>query len=262
MRAKKHLGQHFLTSKAYAQRIVEAGAVEKNDTVLEIGPGKGILTEELLKRAGKVVVVEKDADMIPILKEKYKSDEKNGNLVIFEGDVRDYSLNLQELGLENQYKLIANIPYYITGELLRMFLTHEHKPSCIVFLVQKEVAERIVARDRKESLLSLSVKVYGEPKIVAKVSKGNFSPPPKVDSAILLIENISDKHFHDKQQESRFFELLHAGFAHKRKLLVRNLETVTSPERIQKAFDQCGIQKTARSEDVPLEKWLCLLTNL
>ncbi len=260
MRAKKHLGQHFLTSRAYAGRIVDAGAVNETDTVLEIGPGKGILTEVLLEKAGKVVVVEKDADMLPILQEKFKTDEKNGRLKIIQGDIRDMSF--ETLSITGPYKLIANIPYYITGELLRLFLTHEHKPSTIVFLVQKEVAERIVAKDGKESLLSLSVKAYGTPKIIATVKAGNFSPPPKVDSAILLISTISNKQFQNKQEEERFFKLIHAGFAHKRKLLMRNLETIANRENIQNALKQCGIGENVRAEDMLFETWACLFNKL
>jgi 16S rRNA (adenine1518-N6/adenine1519-N6)-dimethyltransferase len=260
MRTKKHLGQHFLTSHQYATRIVDAGDVQVSDTVLEIGPGKGMLTEELLKRAERVIVVEKDADMLPILHEKFETDEKNGKLKIIRGDIRDISL--ETLGIIGSYKLIANIPYYITGELLRIFLTHAHKPSCIVFLVQKEVAERIVARDKKESLLSLSVKAYGTPKIIATVRAGNFSPPPKVDSAILLIENISNEQFQNTKQEQRFFELIHAGFAHKRKKLKKNLEAVATPERIEWAFTKCQIPENTRAEDVPFALWIRLSQTL
>lgn len=260
MKPKKHLGQHFLTSRTYAQRIVEAGEVQPGDVVLEIGPGKGMLTQELLAHGATVIAVEKDADMLPILHEQYKNDEKIGRLKIFNGDVRDFSL--ESLGITGQYKLIANIPYYITGELLRLFLTHTHKPSTIVFLVQKEVAQRIVAKNSKESLLSLSVKAYGLPKIIATVKAGNFSPPPKVDSAILLIEQIGNQHFQNKREEERFFELIHAGFAHKRKRLAKNLEAMSSPQAIEQAFARCGIEKDTRAEDVPFAVWLHLSQSL
>lgn len=261
-KTKKHLGQHFLTSHNYATRIAQAGDVQKGDVVLEIGPGKGMLTQELLQASGRVIAVEKDADMIPILREKFKTDEKNGVLKIIAGDVRDFSL--EELGVDTKkpYKLIANIPYYITGELLRLFLTHTQKPSTIVFLVQKEVAERIVARDKKESLLSLSVKAYGTPQIIAKVSKGNFLPPPKVDSAILCISNISNKQFQGVGEEQRFFEIIHAGFAHKRKKLKKNLETVAKTTQIEAAFTTCDLDENVRAEDVPLDKWKCITNTL
>lgn len=259
MRAKKQLGQHFLTSHSYAERIVDAGAVTEEDVVLEIGPGKGILTEKLLQRAKKVIVIEKDADMLPILHEKFESDEKNGRLIITHADIRDISL--EEL-VPEQYKVIANIPYYITGELIRMFLTQERRPVCIVFLVQKEVAERIVARDKKESLLSLSVKAYGEPKIIATVKAGSFSPPPKVDSAILAIEHISRERFENSLKEQRFFELIHAGFSHKRKLLKKNLEVILSQDQIQNSFEVCSVNSQARAEDIPLETWFCTLKTL
>ncbi len=257
MRAKKHLGQHFLASRMYASRIVEAGQVQPGDVVLEIGPGKGMLTAELLACGATVIAVEKDVDMLPILQEKFKTDEKSGKLKIICGDIRDISL--EALHITGPYKLIANIPYYITGELLRLFLTHEHKPTSIVFLVQKEVAQRIVAKDGKESLLSLSVKAYGTPQIIATVKAGNFSPAPKVDSAILLISDISERCFQNKQEEERFFTLIHAGFAHKRKRLAKNLEMVAPPAAIAQALLQCAMTENVRAEDVTLKKWTCLL---
>jgi 16S rRNA (adenine1518-N6/adenine1519-N6)-dimethyltransferase len=244
------LGQHFLTSAAIARAVAEAGHIAPGDTILEIGPGKGMLTRELLRSGARVIAVEKDPAMITILKDEFEREIKTGLLSAVEGDVRHIELSP---GFE-QYKVIANIPYYITGELLRMFLTSEHQPTTIVFLVQKEVAER-VARSKKESLLSLSVKAYGTPRYVKTVKAGSFNPPPSVDSAILAIENVSRDNFKNVSEE-RFFELIHAGFGQKRKTLIGNLKKAGLYKEGMSA--SWRIDPNIRAEDVPLETWLAL----
>jgi len=152
------------------------------------------------------------------------------------------------------YKVVGNIPYYITGALLKKFLSTEVQPSLLVFLIQKEVAERI-ARSKKESILSLAIKAYGIPRYIKTVPAGAFSPPPKVDSAILAVKNISRNNFRDAAHEQRFFDLLHAGFGKKRKLLASNLNPLLG-EHTAEALERTGVAKNARAEDVPLEKWL------
>jgi 16S rRNA (adenine1518-N6/adenine1519-N6)-dimethyltransferase len=148
------------------------------------------------------------------------------------------------------YKLIGNIPYYITGALFRRFLTLSHQPTSLVFLVQKEVAERI-ARSKKESILSLSIKAYGTPVYIKTVPAGAFSPPPQVDSAIIYIKSISRSNFASPQHEARFFELVKRGFAQKRKLLRNNL----GPEGAS-LLTKTGISLQVRAEDTSLEDWL------
>jgi 16S rRNA (adenine1518-N6/adenine1519-N6)-dimethyltransferase len=172
--------------------MCSAGEVNEKDIVIEIGPGKGALTEKLLERAGKVIAIEKDCELVKFLQEKFKKEIENGKLELIEGDILKLRITNYEL---RKYKLIANIPYNITGAIIKKFLTEENQPEKMVLLVQKEVAERIVARDGKESILSLSVKAYGEPKYIMKVSKRFFSPEPKVDSAIIAINNISRGRF-------------------------------------------------------------------
>ena len=184
MKAKKNLGQNFLTRDHYAIIMAEKAMVGQKDTVLEIGPGKGILTAILLKKAGHVIAVEKDPELVVFLKERFANEIKKQKLTLVSGDIFTYHLP------PITYKLIANIPYYITGEIIRHFLSNDKQPQSLTLMVQKEVAERIVARNKKESLLSLSVKAYGEPEIVARVSAGNFFPKPKVDSAIIHIAGI------------------------------------------------------------------------
>ena len=159
-------------------------------------------------------------------------------------------------GREGSYKIIANIPYYITGLFLRKFLEEtDNQPAKIVVMVQKEIAQRIVANDKKESLLSISVKAFGTPKIVMKVDKENFSPAPNVDSAILLISNISKKFFTDNQiSEKNFFDILHAGFAHKRKMLIGNLKAYSN-KNLGEILTACQIDLKTRAEDLPLNAW-------
>ena len=190
MRAKKSLGQHFLTSRVITNHIVQTADVQKTDTVLEVGPGKGILTTALLERSKKVLAVEKDKSLVAFLKEKFESEIKNKKLILVHGDILQYDLS--EFRIPNsEFKLVANIPYYITGEFLRKMLSCQMQPFLMTLLVQKEVAKRIVSTDKKESILSLSVKVYGEPKYIKTVPARYFKPKPKVDSAILSVENIS-----------------------------------------------------------------------
>lgn len=261
-RAKKSLGQNFLRSGSVLHSIVSAGDVKNKDTVLEIGPGKGALTEALLEAGGNVIAVEKDRLLIPYLSEKFEKEIKTGKLKLIEKDILEF--NPTDANLKSgEYKLIANIPYYITGAILEKFLEEKTRPSTIVFLVQKEVADRIVARDKKESILSISVKAFGIPKNVLKVSKKAFSPQPKVDSAVLKISDISHKYFDDwgiseDQAIKKFFDIVHAGFAHKRKLLARNLEKAVNKELISKAFSKLELPQSVRAEDLSPERWLSL----
>ncbi|MDO8572814.1 MAG: rRNA adenine dimethyltransferase family protein [bacterium] len=288
MRAKKSLGQNFLTSRGVARDIVAAAQIAPDDVVLEIGPGKGFLTEGLLQKAGKVIAVEKDVRMISYLKDKFAQEIRNGKLELVHGDI--LTLNPTNYKLKtNTYKLVANIPYYITGEILRTFLSGDLQPQRMVLMVQKEVADRIVARPRhsgardgkpfdpvrlgsfdktqdkspqaaqgKESILSMSVKAYGTPRYIQKVPARYFSPEPNVDSAVLLIENISKNNFAGEQDENAFFELMKRGFAHKRKMLWGNLKNFYEPKKLGEGFEKCDIASTVRAENLSLNQWFCL----
>jgi len=280
--AKKSLGQNFLKSQKALNKMLEVGEVGPTDIVLEVGPGKGILTEKLLRKARKVIAVEKDDRLIAFLQDKFATEITNGKLEIIHDDILDFEHNLSKphlnpppreglsetpslgrgrgrLEREKTYKIIANIPYYITGQFLRKFLENDNQPERIVVMVQKEIADRIVAQAGKESILSISVKAYGNPKKILKVTKENFSPAPKVDSAILLISNISKKLFtENKINEKRFFEILHAGFAHKRKILMGNLKNTFGADKINKIFTECQINEKARAENLTVEQWLAL----
>ncbi|MDO8561967.1 MAG: 16S rRNA (adenine(1518)-N(6)/adenine(1519)-N(6))-dimethyltransferase RsmA [bacterium] len=258
------LGQHFLKSPWAARALARAAGIGSDDTVLEIGPGRGALTRELLAVSQKVVAIEKDEALAALLNEKFSNEIQSGALTVIAGDVRDVDTGKpgkigRYIDLSGQYIVAANIPYYITGEIIRQFLTTARQPRAMALLVQKEVARRIVSN--KESLLSLSVKAYGNPKVVIKVPRGNFSPPPNVDSAVLLIENISRKFFSNLDEEL-FFKVLHAGFKSKRKFLLNNLADSFGKDEVTRAFAQCEINPKARAEDVPLIAWQCIAKQL
>ncbi len=277
--AKKSLGQNFLNSKAVARDIVRAAELSVGDTVLEIGPGKGFLTSELLASGAHVVAVEKDDRMIPLLQEKFAEKIALGQFVLIHGDIIELTREnrgptsggpevepLFSLALPAHYKLVANIPYYLTGQIIRTFLEAKNKPERMVLMVQKEVATRIVARDKKgrktssppkESILSIAVKVYGTPRLVKKVPARYFTPAPKVDSAILSIENISGKNFPDNASEKAFFEIVRTGFAHKRKVLAGNLKELFG-EKTLAVLKKAGVPENARAEDITLDQWLAI----
>lgn len=261
MQAKKSLGQNFLTSIPARIAIVEAGEISSSDSILEIGPGRGFLTKALLQTGAHVTALEKDRDLIPLLSEQFASEIKSGQLTLIKGDALDFNFENCKLKIEN-YKLIANIPYYITGAILERYLSHQNQPDRMVVLVQKEVAERVCARDGKESILSLSVKAYGDPKLVYRVSRGSFNPAPTVDSAVLQIKNISRKNFNNQYHEQLFFKALKGGFVHKRKYLLSNLQGEFPSADLRAIFSSLSLSEKVRAEDVPLPVWLALADHL
>ncbi len=280
MEAKKHkprksLGQNFLKSEIALRKLVEAGEVTKDDTILEIGPGKGAITRKLLRYAGRVIAVEKDPYLVSFLREKFSDEVASGQLILVENDILDFEISkafpevfewsgrgagprrtedLRKNSEKRAYKIIANIPYNITGAILKKFLTETHQPSLMVLLVQHEVAKRIVARDKKESILSISVKSYGKPSMIDKVPARYFSPSPKVDSAIIKIADISRDFFiKNEVDEEKFWEIVKKGFAHKRKKLSGNLKNAFSDEK--KINKELGDK---RAEDITLLDWIFL----
>lgn len=253
MKPKKGLGQNFLMHASTAERIVKAAALPHSSRVLEIGPGKGLLTRALLSAGHSVTAIETDKELMPFLKEAFASDKK---ITLVHGDFRTFDLS----SMKRPYHVVANIPYYITGEIIRLLLTARHKPASVTLLVQKEVAQRI-ARSKKESLLSLSVKAFGSPSLCFRVPRGSFVPAPKVDSAVLHISAITSP-FKTTKEEERFFEVLHAGFAHKRKFLARNLESVGSQDAIVRVFEEHDLSLATRAEDVPLTVWKSLAKKI
>ncbi|NCU28241.1 MAG: ribosomal RNA small subunit methyltransferase A [Candidatus Moranbacteria bacterium] len=256
---KKSLGQNFLKSEKALLKMCESGDLSDKDVVLEIGPGMGVLTEKLLERGASVISVEKDDRLIEILQEKFTEEIKNRRINLIHDDILDFSLpkNIKK------YKLIANIPYNITGAILKKFLEEEEQPTKMVLLVQKEVAERIIAKDGKESILSISIKAYGQPKYLMTVARGSFSPAPKVDSAIIEISDINKNNFTKRGTEKMFFEIVKAGFSHKRKMLIGNLSNIFGQtDTIKTIFNKLGINPTTRAEDLTLKDWLNIERNL
>jgi 16S rRNA (adenine1518-N6/adenine1519-N6)-dimethyltransferase len=259
---------------------VEAGEIKMDEVILEIGPGKGALTKKLLDTGCQLIAVEKDFNLFELLKEKFKKEIEEKKLILLNEDILEFDCVRQDL---TQYKIIANIPYNITGAILKKFLTEKNQPTLMVLMVQHEVAKRIMASDKKESLLSISVKAYGEPKMIMKVPARYFSPAPKVDSAVIAIKNISRKNFviipppplappptlgggknevqnkilNNQAFEEKFWEIVKAGFAHKRKKLSSNLKNVALCQSVSLTE-----LENKRAEDLTLTDWILLAKQL
>ena len=257
---KKSLGQNFLTSDVVPKWLTEAGEVTKNDTVLEIGPGTGALTKVLLQTGATVVALEADGRAVVILEELFAEQITSKQLTLIHTDAR--TLSVGDLGLtHHHFKVVANIPYYLSGFLLRTFLENTIQPSLLVFLMQKEVVERI-ARAPKSSILSLSVQAFGVPKYVKTVTRGHFNPKPNVDSAILRVSDITTSNFVSKMEQDLYFELLHLGFGQKRKQLLSNFAHRYNRSDLEQLFTRLRIKLDARAETLSLTTWLTLTENL
>ena len=249
------LGQHFLIHSWAARTLAHAVEPRPGEVIVEVGPGKGVLTRELLA-LGPVIAIEKDEALVAVLNDTFAQELASGKLTIVSGDIRN--VTPESLRVSN-YIVAANLPYYSIGEIIRQFLTAGIKPRAMALLIQKEVAQRITGS--KESILSLSVKAFGMPKIIAKVSKNHFSPSPSVDSAILAVNDISGAFF-DGIQEEQFFAVVRAGFASKRKFVANNLAVVFDKEKVVAAMAECGIPEKARAEDIQLRDWGSLTKTL
>lgn len=212
-----------------------------------------------MARGAKVIAIEADQRAILALEASFQAEIARGQLTLHHHDAR--TLDPSQFGLENHsYIVISNIPYYLSGSLFRSLLDTDCQPSDLVFLVQKEVAERI-ARDQKESLLSLSVKVFGNPSYICTVKRSHFTPPPKVDSAIIAVREISRRNF-SEISPGEFFHLLHLGFAKKRKQLRGNLSERFDRQQIESIFTELQLPLSIRAEDLPLKTWLHIIHQL
>lgn len=250
----KKLGQNWLINPKILEFIVSAANIGPNDTVLEVGPGTGLLTEKLAETGAKIIAVEKDRRLVPALKEKFKNQK---NVRIIESDILRFDLD--QIKVEPwKYKLIGNIPYYLTSHLLRTVLEKWPKPKLILFTVQKEVAQRIVAKPPKMNMLALAVQFYAKAEIVKYISKGNFCPVPKVDSALIKIEPQAQTH--PKTFTENFFKLAKAAYSGKRKQLLNSLSNNLKIDKkiLSRALAQSGIAPTQRPESLSIEKWLKL----
>ncbi len=210
--------------------MASSAKVTENDTVIEIGPGKGVLTKELLFCGAKVIAIEKDDALYAFLCKKFALEIESGKLTLIHGDILD--TNWEAHVARRQYKVVANIPYNITGLLMRLFLEHDHQPESITFLVQKEVADRICMRDEKTSILALSVAVFGTATYIEKVGKTLFRPSPAVDSAIIHIGQIHNP-FKNQAEKEVFFEIIKKAFNGKRKKIGNTLRDYSVPESLK-----------------------------
>lgn len=256
--AKKSLGQNFLTCDWALSAIIDAANLSSDDTILEIGPGTGVLTRALAPRVKKVIAIEKDERLAAALAQELKSQNIT-NVEIHEGDILQYIPPLPQT-----YKIVANIPYYLTARLLRLFLEEQNiKPIHIVLMVQKEVAQRITAVPPHENLLGLCVQTFATPLIIKTVPATCFMPKPKVDSAIITLSDISDNFFvHHHIQPESFFRIIRLGFSHKRKMLINSLDPVADKKTLTQLFSQLNIGPTIRPEELTLQAWALLVHTL
>lgn len=256
----KGLGQNFLIDKNTLKKIVNSADLKPTDTILEVGPGIGTLTRELAKIASKVIAVEKSQKMCDILKETL-ADFKN--VEVIPGDILKSQipmLNAQpnpKFQVPKTYKVVANIPYYLTSPLIRLFLESQNKPEEIILLVQKEVAQRICAKIPDMSLLSVSVQFYAEPKIIGYVSKNCFLPAPKIDSAIIKIVPFKADRHPMSISADLFFKVVKAGFLHPRKQLGNNLcaGLKLNREQVNLWLQSNKLMPSQRAETLSVQDW-------
>lgn len=248
MKAKKSFGQNWLSDSYTLEKIVESADLSEYDTVLEVGPGTGYLTEKILNTKAKLVAVEADQDLLSGLKLKF-ANHKNFKLI--NQDILKFDPNLLPAG----YKVVANIPYYLTSNLIRKFLESVNPPQLMVLLVQKEVAQRIVAGPGDMSVLAFSVQYYARPQYVMDVKKELFDPIPKVDSALIRIVHNSRPIF--KADTKKLFRLVKAGFGEKRKTLRNSLSggLQLDTKTIESLLRDCGIEPKKRAQELSMGDW-------
>ncbi|QQG51135.1 MAG: ribosomal RNA small subunit methyltransferase A [Candidatus Saccharibacteria bacterium] len=247
----KSLGQHWLRDRGVLAHIADCADVQKTDTVLEIGPGLGTLTSELLRRSEKVVAVEFDE----ALARKLPAQFPGKNLEVIQSDILSFDLS----GMPAGYKVVANVPYYITSKIVQLLMTAENKPSIAVLLVQKEVAERLAAKPGDMSILAISAQIFAEVTLGDIVPAAMFTPPPKVDSQVVILK-LRDKPFLSDISEKEFFRVVKAGFSAKRKKLRSSLAGglgISKDESVA-LLQKAGVNPEARAESLRLEEWAAL----
>lgn len=248
----KSLGQHWLKDRLVLEHIADCADINDGDTVLEIGPGLGTLTSELLRRAKNVIAVEFDQN----LAKKLPGQFPGKNLTVYNEDILKFDLSQLPAG----YKVVANVPYYITSKIVQKLMTAENRPSITVLLVQKEVAERIAAKPGDMSILAISAQVYAEASLGNVVPAEFFTPPPKVDSQVVIL-NTHNEPLISIANERSFFRVVKAGFSAKRKKLRSSLSGglgISKPE-IEELLHGAGISPDSRAEDLSIEDWLRLI---
>ncbi len=248
---KKELGQHWLKDRDILAAIADDAELMPEDTVLEIGPGLGTLTSELLRRAGRVVAVEFDPD----LARKLPGQFPGKNLQVVHEDILQFDLGSLPAG----YKVVANVPYYITSKIIEKLMTAKNKPSLVVILVQKEVAERVAADPGDMSMLAISAQVFAKARLGVEVPREYFTPPPKVDSQVVILETLAAP-LVAPEDEKAFFRVVKAGFSAKRKKLRSSISAglAISKPAAEELLRHANINPDDRAEDLSIEDWLRL----
>jgi len=245
----KKFGQNFLGNEKALEKIAEVLEIEKNEIILEIGGGSGNLTKKLLEKTDDLIVIEKDKRLIEELKKLSKSER----FQVIQGDCRDVLLSVtDDLG---KYKICGNIPYYLTGQLLRIIQELKNFPQTVVFTIQKEVAERIVGQE-KETQLSIITKLWAEPEIMMNLKAEDFYPQPKVDSSIIKLLVLSQEK--RQKEEKNIIALVKVGFLAPKKTLYNNLSSKFDREKIKKAFETMNFSDKIRAHDLSVEMWINL----
>jgi len=253
---KKGLGQNFLIEKEAILDLIRAAEIKKEDTILEIGPGLGTLTKELCKLAKRVIGVEKDKRLADFLKDTYKD---YNNLEIINDDI--LKIDLQNI-IKEEYKVVSSLPFYISSPLFRKFLEGEGKPKEMTLIVQREIAEKVVAKPGRLSILGVFVQIYAEPSLVKFIKCSSFWPKPKVEAAILKLYLLENPRF--DIESKKFFRIVKGGFGERRKKLINSLSggLALSRDFISKILEEIKIKNDARAEDLSLEEWYKLYQKL
>lgn len=257
IRPSKGLGQNFLIDKEVVKKFIESAELKPNDVVLEIGPGFGVLTQELAKKAGRVIAVEKDPSMVKVLKELLDCWNVR-NVRIIKDDI--LKINPKYYIIPNtKYKIVANLPFYLTVPVIRKFLESDYQPRGMILIIQKEVGQRICAKPPDMNLLAVSVQIYAKPEIVSYISKNSFWPKPKVDSAIIRIAPLINA---DRKliNTDLFFKIVRAGFSQPRKQLLNNLSKTLkfNKEKTKSWLLKNKIQPIQRAETLKVCDWINL----
>ncbi|NOX62311.1 MAG: ribosomal RNA small subunit methyltransferase A [Chloroflexi bacterium] len=259
---RKGLGQHYLTDPNILRAIVDAAELPEDAVVIEVGPGPGTLTAALLPRVGRLIAIELDDALAPLLAEHFR-DQPHFHLI--HGDALKIAPRdaLEQTGGLAPYYVVANLPYYISAALLRHYLEADPRPERMVVTVQLDVARRIAARPPQMSLLAVAVQVYAEPRIVRRLPPGAFTPPPKVHSAVLRLDPLPEPRIATEERD-RFFAVVRAGFGQKRKTLRNSLAAGLglSSDRLEAAFAAVGVRPSQRAQELGVSQWVALARAL
>ncbi len=254
VKPQKRFGQNFMIEEWPINKMLETGEAGEQDTIVEVGPGSGFLTQALGLKAKKIIAIEKDRGLVPMLRRQLSGLK---NVEIIEADALRFNYD----GIKGKYKVISNLPFYITSPLIRLLLETKNQPSLIVLLIQNEVADRLAAHEPKMNLLAACAQFYAKIQKIVEVPKECFSPRPKVNAAIVKI--IPIKQELSQANRDLFFRIIKAGFSHPRKIALNNLRAGLKLDKTQagKWFESCGIDLKARPQNIGLKNWILLIKN-